>query len=98
MRYAFGIVMWSIILLMAYREVPRLLPNSRRLARFGVGCVSLMIPATLEMLMSGRYASSDPTPQGILAKVLITIGGVGVFTGIVCLSIACIRDGLQRRC
>jgi len=98
MKYAFGIVVWSVLLLWAYREEPRVLPSTTRLAKFGVGCVSLMIPATLEGLISGRYASYDPSPQGIIAKTLLTTGGVGVITGLICLSIAFIRDGLRRRC
>jgi hypothetical protein len=88
-------VVWSVILLLAYREAPRVLPSSSRLARFGVGCVALMIPATLEMWISGRYESHEISPQGTLAKILITIGGAGAFTGLVCLSIAFIRDGLR---
>src|SRR5258708_7646189 len=95
MRFAFGIVVWSVFLLLAYWAAPRVLPSSSRLARFGLGCVALMIPATLEMLISGRYESHELSPQGTLAEILITMGGVGVITGLICLSIAFIRDGLR---
>ena len=93
MSIAIGIVVWSIVLVMAYRTVPRVLPHSIRLARFGIGCASLTIPAGLDMLVNGRSGWS-PT-QGTLSTIIDVIGGVGMFAGVVCGAIAFILDGLR---
>jgi hypothetical protein len=92
MRAAIGIVTWSVFLLLAYREAPRILPHSTKLARFAVGCASLMIPAFVEVFISGRPQWST---AGTLATALLLIAAVGGFTGLVCLSIALILDGVR---
>src|SRR5229473_6903569 len=73
MRIAIGVVLWSIVLVMAYRTVPRVLPHSIRLARLGIGCASLMIPAGLEMLVNGRPGWSSA--QGTFSTIIDVIGG-----------------------
>ena len=92
MRFAFGIVVWSAILLMAYRFAPRALPRATKLARFGIGCAALIIPAAIEMSING---GSGWSPQGTLATVLGVIAGIGMLVGMISGAIALILDGLR---
>jgi hypothetical protein len=41
MRTAIGVILWSFILVMLYRNAPRITPHAAKLFRFGIGCVSL---------------------------------------------------------
>ena len=82
MRTTIGIIAWSLILTVAYRKAPQFMPQTARLFRIGVRCLSLVLPA-VSLIPLVPVLSSDVA--AIAVGVLV---GCGTFFGLICIGLA----------
>jgi hypothetical protein len=88
-----GVVIWSVVLVTAYRAIPRLAPHRPKLARFAIGCSSFLVIDALYSWFSGRPTLTPlPLDQGLLLTALDVAAFVGMFLALVCGAIILFTD------
>jgi hypothetical protein len=92
MRTAIGVILWSFMLVMLYRNAPRSTRHAAKLLRFGIGCFSLIVPVGIWVHLRPTSAAST----GTVSAVMAVLGGGGMFFGMVCTGLALILDAKRR--
>ena len=88
-----GALIWSFVLITAFRAIPRLAPHRPGLARFAIGCSGLLVLDSLYSWLSGRPTLTPlPLDQGLLLTALDVAAFVGMFLALVCGAIILFTD------
>jgi hypothetical protein len=86
-----GTVLWSAIVIVLYRAVPRIAPHSPTLARWAIGCLALILPDALWSSLQHRPNAYNPG-QGLVLTALDVMAFGGVFVALICGALILFKD------
>lgn len=88
-----GFVIWSFVVVLTFRAIPRFAPHRPRLARFAVGCLGLLLVDALYSWLSDRPAPMALRPdQGLLLNALDGVAFIGMFVALICGAVIAFTD------